>query len=413
MGQPLGTVARAAGGGACVLWCVVSAAAAGEGAPAGAILRVSGSTDASDFAAYERRVEAIRRGLAALDRIEGSYTAAANSATYVAFIDGALPVVVAEQWHFGEYGRGEAVLYFLHGDLLHYRSRTRGLSNAGAASDGWYERTMTLYFEPGRFVGGTGTVNDRPAEPDEHEVRGAWRQAGAVKARVAAARAAGAPTADPNRARYACADGAVFAVTFDVVGTRAVIEFLGREPLVLSRVEAGAHFLYADGQRSLRGEGEEAVWDDGGIARVACTLAAAVTPLRLAPGAYPLFDSSAKPADDWSRFLSELMPAIDACLRAPAGDLPRVVKAWPMSRGMVGVRLQNIDGGRHQCIAPADGSAVARVELLEAAAGRLPGEGNPIFTPAEGAYPGAACFGHERVEDGAGRFHGWLSARIC
>ena len=48
---------------------------------------------------------------------------------------------------------------------------------------------MTLYFEPGRFVGGTGRINDRPAEPDEHEVRGAWRRAEAVKARVAVARA--------------------------------------------------------------------------------------------------------------------------------------------------------------------------------------------------------------------------------
>ena len=26
------------------------------------------------------------------------------------------------------------------------------------------------------------------------------------------------------------------------------------------------------------------------------------------------------------------------------------------------------------------------------------GEGNPIFTPADGAYPGGACFRHERVE---------------
>jgi hypothetical protein len=43
----------------------------------------------------------------------------------------------------------------------------------------------------------------------------------------------------------------------------------------------------------------------------------------------------------------------------------------------------------------------------------LPGEGDPIFTPAEGAYPGGACFAHERVETGGGWFLGWLSARIC
>ena len=406
-------IARAAGRIACLLWCGLSAAAAGEAAASGAIHRVSGGTDAPDFGAYERRVEGIRRGLAVLDRLEGSYAAGDKSTTYVAFVDGALPIVVAEQWHLGEYGRGEAVFHFMHGDLLRYRSRTRGLSDAGAASDGWYERTMTLYFEPGRFVGGTGTVTGRPAEPDEHEVRGAWRQGEAVKERVTAAYAAGVAAADPNRARYACADGAVFAVTFDVAGARAVIEFLGREPIVLPRVEAGAHFLYSDGQQSLRGEGGEAFWQTGGTAPVACTLAANATPLRLAPGSYPLFDPAAKPADDWSRFLFDLMPAINACLRAPVGDLPRVVKAWPMNRGMVGVRLQNIDGGRHECIAVVDGSAVDKVELLRAEAERAPGEGNPIFTPADGAYPGSACFSHERVASAVGSFLGWLSARIC
>jgi putative lipoprotein len=263
--------------------------------PPGAIHLVLGGTDQPDFAAYERKAEGIRRGLAALDRIEGRH-------------------------------------------------------------------------------------------------------------------AAGEAAADPNHARYACADGAVFAVTFDVAGARAVIEFLGREPIVLPRVEAGDHFLYADGQQSLRGEGEQAVWQTGGTAPVACTLAANATPLRLAPGADP---PAAKSADDWSRFLFDLMPAINACLRAPVGDLPRVVKAWPMNRWMVGVRLQNVDGGRHECIAVVDGSAVDKVELLGAVAASLPGEGNPIFTPAEGAYPGAACFSHERVENAAGSFLGWLSARIC
>ena len=301
----------------------------------------------------------------------------------------------------------------MHGDLLRYRSFARGLSSVGAPSDGWYERTMTVYFAPGRFVAGTGTINGRPAEPDEHEVRGAWRQAEAVKARVAAARAANVALADSNRARYACIDGAVFAATFDVAAARAVIEFLGREPIVLPRIEAGSGFVYGDDRHRLRGEGEEAFWKAGDAAPVPCTLAASSTPLRLAPGSYPLFDAATRSADDWSRFLFDLMPAISTCLREPVGDLPRVVKAWPMNHGMVGVRLQNIDGGRHQCIAAADGSAVDRLELLGAEAERAPGEGNAIFTPADGAYPGGACFRHERVETTDGRFLGWLSARTC
>ena len=331
----------------------------------------------------------------------------------MAFADGALPIVVAEQWELGAQGRGEAVFHFMHGDLLRYRSRALGLAKAGAPSDGWYERTMTLYFAPGRFVGGTGTVNATPTEPDEYEVRAAWRQAEAAKARVAASLAAGVAAADPNRARYACADGSVLAVTFEVAAARAVVEFLGREPIVLPRVEAGAGFRYADGHRSLRGLGEEALWEAGGTAPIRCTFAATSTALRLAPGDHPLFDAGAKAADDWSRLLLDLMPAIDACLGEPVGDLPRVVRAWPLSRGLVGVRLQNIAGGRHQCVAAADGSWVETVDLLALEARQMPGEGDPIFTPAAGAYPGAACFRHERVETGDGVFLGWLSVRIC
>jgi hypothetical protein len=107
------------------------------------------------------------------------------------------------------------------------------------------------------------------------------------------------------------------------------------------------------------------------------------------------------------------MPAIDACLREPVGDLPRVIAARPISGGSVGVRLQNINGGRHQCVAAPGGSVVDSVEQLALDAPRVPGEGNPIFTPAAGAYPVAACFRHERVETGDGIFLGWLSVRIC
>jgi putative lipoprotein len=403
---------RAAVAVAGLLWFGASGAPAGE-AGAGAVHLVSTRSDPPDLSAYERRVEGVRSGLAALDRIEGSYVDGDRSLSYVAFVDGDLPVAVAEQWDLGQSGRGEAIYHFLHGDLLRYRSFARGLSSVGAPSDGWYERTMTVYFAPGGFVAGTGTINGRQAEPDEHEVRAAWRQAEAVKARVAAARAANDPVTDPNRSRYACIDGAVFAATFDVAAARAVIEFLGREPIVLPRNEVGSGFAYGDDRYRLRGEGEEALWTAGGAVPVPCTLAASFTPLRLARGSYPLFDPAARPADDWPRLLFDLMPAIGACLHAPVGDLPRVIKAWPMNHGMVGVRVQNIDGGRHQCLAVADGSAVDRVELLGAEAERAPGEGNSIFTPADGAYPGAACFRHERVETTDGRFLGWLSTRTC
>ena len=134
-------------------------------------------------------------------------------------------------------------------------------------------------------------------------MRGAWRQAEAVKARVAAARAANVALADSNRARYACIDGAVFAATFDVAAGRAVIEFLGREPIVLPPIEAGSSFVYGDDRFRLRGEGGEVFWKAGDAAPVPCTLAPNATPIRLAPGSYPLFDVATRSAifRGWSR----------------------------------------------------------------------------------------------------------------
>jgi hypothetical protein len=117
-----------------LLWLGVSGALPGE-AGAGAVHLVSTRSDPPDLAAYERRVEGVRRGLAALDRIEGSY--GDRSVSYVAFLDGDLPVAVAEQWDLGQSARGEAIYHFMHGDLLRYRSFARGLSSVGAPSDGW------------------------------------------------------------------------------------------------------------------------------------------------------------------------------------------------------------------------------------------------------------------------------------
>jgi hypothetical protein len=108
MARQVTKMAGAAIGVACLLW---SLALAWDAMPPGAVRRTAASTDQPDFATYERKVEGLRRGLAALDRIEGQYTAGDHSATYVAFVDGALPIVVAEQWSLGEYGGGEAVFH--------------------------------------------------------------------------------------------------------------------------------------------------------------------------------------------------------------------------------------------------------------------------------------------------------------
>lgn len=230
-------------------------------------------TDALDLAAMEARIEALRAQLDGLERIEGSYTTGGTTATWLAFVEGDRPVVVVERWDLGDHGAGEAVFHFADGELLRYRSRTRVLSVAGAPSDGWYERTMTMYFRAARFVGGFGRVDRRSAEPDEHEVRGAWRQGQAVRDRVASARTAGVATVEPDALRYACENGAVFAVDVDRMGRRAVVHLPDREPLSLAETPMGTGVAYADDAHQLRVDGEQAQWQVAGEAPVRCTIA--------------------------------------------------------------------------------------------------------------------------------------------
>jgi uncharacterized membrane protein len=129
------------------------------------------------------------------------------------------------------------------------------------------------------------------------------------------------------------------------------------------------------------------------------------------PADLPVADLSAKPPDDWTRLLLDLAPAVEACLSATPGPAPRVAKAWPMNRGMVGVRTRNGAGGRFACIAPALGTAPGRFEPVPAGAARLPGEGAVVFSPAPQSPP--ACYRHERVLRANGALFGLLSYETC
>lgn len=130
------------------------------------------------------------------------------------------------------------------------------------------------------------------------------------------------------------------------------------------------------------------------------------------PAAFPVADLRAKPADDWSRFLLDLLPAISACLDETPGPAPRVTKAWPMNHGMVGVRTRDGAGGWFACIAPALGGEVDRLEPVVDHE-RLPGEGIVVFTPAAQEPPAGECYEHERALGGGGELVGWLSYDTC
>ena len=180
--------------------------------PPGAVHRVA-SNDQPAFAAHERKVEGLRQGLAALDRIEGRHTAGDQSATYVAFVDGAFPIVVAEHWTLGEYGEGEAVYDFNHGGLLRIAPARRPVLPAAV---GWLVRADDDALFRARAVR-RRNGNDQRQAGRAGRARGARRLASEPRRsrRASPRRALRRNHRGPNRARYACADGAAFARNFD------------------------------------------------------------------------------------------------------------------------------------------------------------------------------------------------------
>ena len=154
----------------------------------------------------------------------------------------------------------------MHGDVLRYRSRTRGLSKAGAPSDGWYERTMTLYFAPGRFVGGTGAstagrpsrTSTRCAAPGVKPRRS--RHASPRRRRRRARR-----RLEPRPLRLCRQLG----VRGDIRRgpARVLVEFLGREPIV-AKGRGGCPLRLRLRAPEPPRRGEEAFWEVDDLAPI-------------------------------------------------------------------------------------------------------------------------------------------------
>jgi hypothetical protein len=90
-----------------------------------------------------------------------------------------------------------------------------------------------------------------------------------------------------------------------------------------------------------------------------------------------------------------------------------VLKAWPMNRGLVGVRIQALNDKRYDCIAAQTGDHIQRVRRVRASTTPLPLEGNPIFFPAREAPPLIICGRVERVFGEKRLFAGWLQYDPC
>lgn len=122
--------------------------------------------------------------------------------------------------------------------------------------------------------------------------------------------------------------------------------------------------------------------------------------------AAPVADPATKADPDWARFLPDLLPAMEGCRKKADDQALRILKAWPMNRGLVGVRLQDETGARRDCVADSRGRVkeIAPVTATD----DLPGEGSPVFYPAAGTPPILDHGRVERVLDGKERLSGWL-----
>jgi hypothetical protein len=70
------------------------------------------------------------------------------------------------------------------------------------------------------------------------------------------------------------------------------------------------------------------------------------------PAAAAPATSAELPAEDWSRHVLDLMPAVRACLDVTPAKPATITKAWPMNHGMVGVRVRDGKGTRPSASSP-------------------------------------------------------------
>ncbi|HZP86656.1 MAG TPA: hypothetical protein VFB54_07525 [Burkholderiales bacterium] len=124
-------------------------------------------------------------------------------------------------------------------------------------------------------------------------------------------------------------------------------------------------------------------------------------------------DLRARTPEDWSRFLPELLPAIQACIERTPGSGVFVTKAWLMSKGLVGVRTRNTTVGWFDCVARREGRHVERFDPVTQTGERLPGEEYIVFTATPESLPEGDCFSREQVVDDANQSIGWLSRYGC
>jgi hypothetical protein len=114
----------------------------------------------------------------------------------------------------------------------------------------------------------------------------------------------------------------------------------------------------------------------------------------------------------WASVITELLPAINACVARASSKPVRVTMASAREESTVSVRIREADGTRHECIAAADGSSAPTYELLSPL-DRTTGEGYPEYAPGADKPAARDCARVEEALDGAGAHAGWLVFSSC
>lgn len=113
----------------------------------------------------------------------------------------------------------------------------------------------------------------------------------------------------------------------------------------------------------------------------------------------------------WASALSELLPAIDACMGRVSSRPARVTFATLLDEGQISVRIRDADGARRECIVNASSGAVAVFEPISDL-DRRAGEGDPEFQRGGQSPQVGQC---RAVEPALvrGEQVGWLIRRSC
>ena len=122
----------------------------------------------------------------------------------------------------------------------------------------------------------------------------------------------------------------------------------------------------------------------------------------------PVANLAAKPADDWSRALVELLPALNACVTRNSATF-RAVTAARAQGATVRVRLKETGGKDVDCVVDASG----RGPPTMAAATPEPLAAGPWWYPARDPAPIVACGRLERAQNPRGASAGYLQYDPC